>query len=691
MPIHICQRCEAQHDTWNGACPACGGTHLLTLAPTEDRMLGRVVAGRYRILRRLGQGGMGSVYLAEQVGIGQQVALKFLNSGLSMDPDVARRFLNEAKSYARVAHPNAVMLHDFGQDEEGGLYISMEYVEGDDLKRVLHAAGRRPPHEAGDIMLQVADVLAYAHARQVIHRDLKPENIMVRQGLRGFHVKVLDFGIARIADGAPRLTVQGAVAGTPRYMAPEQVLGLDADARADVYAVGIVLFEMLTGRQPFDGTTIPEIMQKQVHQPMPRLAELCPDLQLPALDAVIQKATAKNRVERYATMEAFASDLSNALPTLTGRSALSLTPVPGGAPGAPQTPGTLLYGDGTEATLIRGATPAAAMPAVPIQLTQPAPGATPTSAPSGARAPSATGTTPDAARKAGPPSLGQPAQGATPTSAMPISRPMSDGLDKTALPASPYAPPANRRGGLLSAIVVGGIMMAAGLGIVHLRTMSPEGPSTQVAARPALDPAAGTAPAPGAATADGTSAPTREPHEEGAARPAPGTEPATAAPTTVGAEAATGATPHGRTVTPSTDTVPAITAPTGGPGADSAPSTADAVPRPSGPATPDEQRQARELLFRANLELATGKLGDAQAILDSAPELAAAEPRLEELRTNVSKATALMNRGNTQARDGACESAIRTYREVLKLFPKARDAQSAIARCRADLPPEIAP
>ncbi|MBJ6764056.1 protein kinase [Myxococcaceae bacterium JPH2] len=644
MAIHICQRCEAQHDTWNGACPACGGTQLLTLTPTEDRMPGRVVAGRYRILRRLGQGGMGSVYLAEQVGIGQQVALKFLNSGLSMDPDVARRFLNEAKSYARVAHPNAVMLHDFGQDEEGGLYISMEYVEGDDLKRLLHAAGRRPAHEAGDIMLQVADVLAYAHARQVIHRDLKPENIMVRQGLRGFHVKVLDFGIARIADGAPRLTVQGAVAGTPRYMAPEQVLGLDADARADVYAVGIVLFEMLTGRQPFDGTTIPEIMQKQVHQPMPRLADLCPDLQLPALDTVIQKATAKNRVERYATMEAFASDLSNALPTLTGRSALSLTPVPGGAPAAPQAPGTLLYGDGTEATLIRGATPAAATPAVPIQLTQPAPGATPA-----ARTQPVTAATP-----AAPSSLPQPAPGA---------RPLSDGLDKTALPASPYAAPSNRRSGLLSAIVVGGIMMAAGLGVVHLRTPPAEGSGATSPQQPALGATGGTAPSVGATT------------PSGAAPPSAGTE---------------SPTPDG-TAAPPTGTVPAIATPVVGAGTDSAPPPTDAVPRPPSPATPDEQRQARELLFRANLELATGKLGDAQAILDSAPELAAAEPRLEELRANVSKATALMNRGNTQARDGACESAIRTYREVLKLFPKARDAQSAISRCKADLPPEIAP
>jgi len=356
MSFYICQRCESQYETWGGACPACNGTELLKVAKPVDRMVGRLVHGRYRILRQLGQGGMGSVYLAEQEGIGQQVAMKFLNSGLSLDPDVARRFLNEAKSYARVAHPNAVTLHDFGQDEEGTLYISMEYVEGDDLKRVLANAGRLALHEATDIILQVADVLAYAHARQVVHRDLKPENIMVRQGMRGWHVKVLDFGIARICDGATRLTVQGAVAGTPRYMPPEQAMGLDVDSRADIYAVGVVLFELLTGQQPFDGMTVTEIMQKQVNQPMPHLQDVAPDLQLPAIDAVIQKATAKKRVERYATMEAFATDLSNALPTLPHRKHVSgVNPAVKSTAADERPPSTLLYGDGSEATMVRNA------------------------------------------------------------------------------------------------------------------------------------------------------------------------------------------------------------------------------------------------------------------------------------------------------------------------------------------------
>jgi serine/threonine protein kinase len=438
MSLFICQRCEAQYETWGGACPACGGTELLKLAPQVDKMLGRTIAGKYRILRRLGQGGMGSVYLAEQVGIGQQVAMKFLNAGLSMDPDVARRFLNEAKSYARVAHPNAVNLHDFGQDEEGTLYICMEYVEGDDLKRLLSNAGRLPVHEAADIILQVADVLSYAHARQVVHRDLKPENVMVRQGMRGWHVKVLDFGIARISDGAPRLTIQGAVAGTPRYMSPEQAMGQDVDSRADIYAVGVVLFELLTGQQPFDGTSVAEIMQKQVHQPMPHLADVVADLQLPAIDAVIQKATAKKRVERYATMEAFASDLSNALPTLTGRSPISgVNPaVKGSADNKEDKSNTLLFGDGSEATLVRGAAVTPQVDAgryntgrvAPIQLTQPA--------------------------------LTQVPR---------VAAAVSDGFDKTAHTTSPYAPPKRSRTGLVMGLGVAAVLVAGGVGVVAIR------------------------------------------------------------------------------------------------------------------------------------------------------------------------------------------------------------------------------
>jgi len=310
MSQFICQQCGVAIGEWTGKCPACGSTRLLTLKPAVDPMKGRMVSGRYRILRKLGHGGMGAVYLAEQPGLGHKVALKFLNANLSHDEDIARRFLNEARSYGLVAHPNAVALHDFGQDEQGNLFISMEYVEGQDLKKLLLQEGRLAVSEAVDIALQLADVLAHAHAQQVVHRDLKPENVVVRRGLRGYHAKVLDFGIARIlGDGATRVTAQGLVAGTPNYMAPEQVEGKDVDARVDIYALGLVLFELLTGQVAIGGTSVAEVLNKQFRQPTPSLAEVVPELNVPALDAIIQKATAKSLEARYASMEAFAADL----------------------------------------------------------------------------------------------------------------------------------------------------------------------------------------------------------------------------------------------------------------------------------------------------------------------------------------------------------------------------------------------
>ncbi|MCC6334678.1 MAG: protein kinase [Myxococcales bacterium] len=350
MAVFICQGCGAEHSSWEGKCPACGTSETIRLAPSTDRMIDRVVKGKFKIIRKLGQGGMGAVYLAEQLGIGHRVALKFLKAEFSTDAEIARRFLNEAKSYARVAHPNAVALHDFGQDDEGNLFIAMEYCEGVDLKKVISEQGRLPMIEAIEVVLQVAEVLANAHDKGVIHRDLKPENIMIRRGIRGVHAKVLDFGIARLMDAGTKLTVAGAIAGTPRYMSPEQVEGREVDLRADVYSLGIVLFEALTGSQPFDGATVAEILRKQVVEPMPHLKERAADLDYPDLDAVIQKACVKKREQRWPDMLTLANALSQAIPTQahlgltplqrTGVSSVGkVTPAPGTATQAGVTPG----------------------------------------------------------------------------------------------------------------------------------------------------------------------------------------------------------------------------------------------------------------------------------------------------------------------------------------------------------------
>ncbi len=359
MAVFICQGCGAEHSSWTGKCGNCGTTEILKLSEVSDRMIGREIKGKFVILKKLGQGGMGAVYLAEQKGIGLKVALKFLKSEFTNDAEIARRFLNEAKSYAKVAHPNAVALHDFGQDEEGNLFIAMEYCEGVDLKRLITDHRRLEVGIALDIVMQVADVLAHAHSNGVVHRDLKPENIMVRQSMRGGHVKVLDFGIARLIGEGTRLTIAGSIAGTPRYMAPEQVEGRDIDHRADIYALGIVLFECLTGVQPFDGPTITEILRRQMSMPIPRLAEVNVDADYPAVDVVIQKACQKTREDRYQSMIEFATELAKAMPTQSGRPSFSqLNPVPS-APGLGE-------------TLVRQATPNVQ---VPGGLATPAPGA----------------------------------------------------------------------------------------------------------------------------------------------------------------------------------------------------------------------------------------------------------------------------------------------------------------------------
>src|SRR6185312_6502923 len=214
-------------------------------------------------------------------------------------------------------HPNAVGLVDSGQTDDGQLFLAMEFIAGKDLGKTITERGRMPIPDALDICVQCCDVLGYAHEKGIIHRDLKPENIMLVRGLRNYHAKVLDFGIARIvSDNATQLTVQGTICGTPRYMSPEQARGKDIDNRSDVYSLGLVLFEMLSGRQAYIYTSITDLLRAQVTEPVPHLFEVETGRDLPeGLDAVIQRACAKNRDERFISMGQFADALSKALPT----------------------------------------------------------------------------------------------------------------------------------------------------------------------------------------------------------------------------------------------------------------------------------------------------------------------------------------------------------------------------------------
>lgn len=310
---YICQGCSTEQVSWTGFCPSCGSNRVLQVG-TKDPLIGRVIAGKYRVLRKLGEGGMGAVYEGELEGIGQRVALKFLHQNFQMESKGALRFLNEAKGLARLSHPNTVSLHDFGQDEEGHFYISMEFVEGVDLRAFLEERTRLPPAEAIEIILQAADALGDAHGKGLIHRDIKPENIMVRRRARGLFVKVLDFGLARMMEaGSSRLTNAGTLMGSLRYMSPEQASGREVDARTDIYSLAIVLFELLSGVLPFTALNELDLLTKHKEAPMPHLWDVGSGLAFAELDAVIQRATAKDPAARFGSMEEFSIALGYAL------------------------------------------------------------------------------------------------------------------------------------------------------------------------------------------------------------------------------------------------------------------------------------------------------------------------------------------------------------------------------------------
>jgi len=276
------------------------------LSTVKLPMPDQIIAGRYRIISRLGSGGMGLVFLAEQLGVGNKVALKFLDPEPSTDETRAARFLREAKVALQVQHPGATQILDLGRDESMRLFMCFELVEGEDLREVLKREGRLRFGEARSITLQVAQVLAFAHERHIVHRDVKPENLRVRRDLGSTTVKVLDFGIARLLkDTGLRLTAEGMLAGTPRYMAPEQVKDEPFDGRIDQYALGLVFFEMLTGAVAIGGKNITQILMHQLQTVVAPLAWVDPQLGNASIDAFIARASAKNPNDRFPSMAEF--------------------------------------------------------------------------------------------------------------------------------------------------------------------------------------------------------------------------------------------------------------------------------------------------------------------------------------------------------------------------------------------------
>ncbi len=279
-----------------------------------DRMLGRLLAGRYLLERVIGRGGMGIVYAARHVRVGRSVAVKVLRPDLVRVNEATARFLREARAAAAVGNEHIVDILDQGYGDDGEAFIVMELLVGEDLRRLITRDGALAPERAVGIARQTAEALQSAHDKGVIHRDLKSENIFITARDGADFVKVVDFGISKVLeiDGQGPITESGALLGTPHYMAPEQGEGkVDPDHRVDVYALGCILFEMLTGELPFTGRTSVEVMYKHVHEAPRTPSRVRPDGGIsPALDAVVLRALAKNRDKRFPSTLA----LANALP-----------------------------------------------------------------------------------------------------------------------------------------------------------------------------------------------------------------------------------------------------------------------------------------------------------------------------------------------------------------------------------------
>jgi len=265
------------------------------------------VKGEFEIGRLLGQGGFACVFLARDLMLGRDVAIKVLDPSLALSGEHSDRFLNEARLVAALEHPHIVPIYRVAQ-KEGLLYIVMRYVPGTSVAGLLAKEGKIEPMRAAAIAREVADALDYAHHRQVIHRDIKPDNVLLDAS---GHAVVTDFGIARAA-AAARLTQEGMVVGTPQYMSPEQAAGEEVDGRSDVYALGVVLYEMLTGQAPFGGKTAAQILAKHLSQQPPALESQARDTPI-ALARVVSTALAKDPGDRYPT----ARDMAEAL-SLTG-------------------------------------------------------------------------------------------------------------------------------------------------------------------------------------------------------------------------------------------------------------------------------------------------------------------------------------------------------------------------------------
>jgi serine/threonine protein kinase len=319
--MRTCPECRQNYPEGTDFCPH-DGTALPAAATSQQADLAAGLALRFRIIRRIGAGGMGTVFLAEQIAVGNRpVAVKVLLRELLDDPEFLLRFQNEAASTGRIHHPNVVTIYESGQADDGSPYIAMEYLEGETLREALTRRGVLPLPETIDIIQQVAHGLNAAHRLDIIHRDLKPDNIFLARTDEGrLDVKVMDFGIARLRESATH-TLTGTVLGTPAYMSFEQVSGMrsdELDARSDIYSLGIVAYEMLTGRVPFHSDTPLGYVRKHMLEEPPAFRAVASGLPVPpAVENAVMKALKKQREQRFQSAIDFAREFARGAPTPT--------------------------------------------------------------------------------------------------------------------------------------------------------------------------------------------------------------------------------------------------------------------------------------------------------------------------------------------------------------------------------------
>ncbi|HEX6313965.1 MAG TPA: protein kinase [Gemmatimonadaceae bacterium] len=321
MSAKLCPQCGTRYEGDNRFCTLDGAT--LVLENPSDTLTGALLADRYLIDRKLGEGGMGEVYLAEHIRMKRKVAVKVMRAWLTKDPAAISRFHREAENASQITHPNVAGVYDFGETPEGLVYLAMEFVEGEPLTSVLDREKVINHIRASDIVSQTADALAAAHSLGILHRDLKPDNVMIgRTRARTDLVKLLDFGIARVMGRETQhFTSTGLIVGTPEWMSPEQIAGDQLDARSDIYTLGLIAFRMLTGEGAFSGMTSQEVLLSKMTKSPRRLADARPDVEWPEdLQATMDKVLATDPAARYDDALLFAADF------FAGVSKLPMTP-----------------------------------------------------------------------------------------------------------------------------------------------------------------------------------------------------------------------------------------------------------------------------------------------------------------------------------------------------------------------------